>query len=249
MGSKRKSKKADEAPDLLQIMVISLFIILLAFFILLNSIAVIDDQKKLGLLDSLLGTFGVLTGGKSMMEGQGSAVALTEADTHSSHVNFSDLMVGNEEILERIRVRSDKRGTVLSIPADMLFDKWGASLTPSGEAVLSRLSKTLSKNEGPVEILGHTDNRPPMVPGGVSNRELSSLRAMAVLTYILGKGTYKKDRFAAYGWGEYQPIVTNRTRESRELNRRMDIVFVHDPPAEAPRGIFTFKNFFFKVFD
>ena len=88
-----------------------------------------------------------------------------------------------------------------------------------------------------------------MVEGVVSNRELSSIRAMEILNYILGKGGFHPDRFTAFGWGEHRPLVTNKTKETRRLNRRMDIVFVHEKPPEEPRGIFTFKKFFFKVFD
>jgi flagellar motor protein MotB len=72
---------------------------------------------------------------------------------------------------------------------------------------------------------------------------------MHVLNYVLAEGTLQKDRFTAYGWAEYRPLITNKTKETRRMNRRMDIVFVHEKPPEEPRGIFTFKKFFFKVFD
>ena len=249
MGSKKQRSEEESAPNLVQIMIISLFIILLAFFILLNTIAVVDEQKKLAVLDSLLGNFGVLTGGISIFEGRGGTVSLPDMESNSSHVDFSDMMIGAEDVIQLIRVKSDNRGTVLSIPAHLLFDKWGVTITPSGKKLLDRMIKTLSKNDYPVEIVGHTDNRPPIGEEGLSNRELSSVRAMQILKYFIDNGRFRKDRFTAYGWAEYRPLVTNKTKGTRRLNRRMNIIFVHDKPPEEPRGIFTFKKFFFKVFD
>jgi chemotaxis protein MotB len=249
MGSNKKPSNDIAPPDLVQIMTVSLFIILLAFFILLNTIAVFDDQKKLAVLDSLLGNFGALSGGESLLEGHEGTTTLPQVDKFSSHVDFSDFMNGADDLIQYIRVQSNHRGTVLSIPANLLFRQWGVKLTPSGKTVLDRLCKTIAKNDYPVEIIGHTDNRPPMLSNGASNRELSTLRAMTVLNYILRGGGFRKTRFTAYGWGEYRPMATNRTRETRALNRRMDIVFVHERSPKSPGGFFTYKKFFFKVFD
>ena len=114
MKSRRKNQDAEAGPDLVQMMTISLFIILLAFFILLNSIAVFDVQKKLLVLDSLLGNFGVLTGGMSVVEGKGREMRLPDMESLTSHVDFSDMMTGAEEIIQLIRITQDHRGTVLS---------------------------------------------------------------------------------------------------------------------------------------
>ena len=247
MASKKKKMEEVSAPNLVQIMTVSLFIILLAFFILLNTIAVIDDQKKLAVLDSLLGSFGVLTGGISVVKGSGGNMALPDMAQTSSHVDFSDLMVGNEDVIKLITVKTDHRGTVLSIPADLLFQKKTSRMKPEGLKILDGLHGTLLKNEFPVEIIGHTDNRPPQTGG--SNRELSSIRSLRILQHILNRGSIKPDRITAFGWGQYRPAVSNKTRETREHNRRMDILFVHDTVAEKPRGIFTFRKFFFNVFE
>ncbi|HIJ55057.1 MAG TPA: OmpA family protein [Deltaproteobacteria bacterium] len=237
------------AADPVQMMTISLFIILLAFFILLNTIAVIDDQKKLAVMDSLLGSFGVLTGGTSVVMGSGGNMALPEMAKISSHVDFSDLMVGNEDIIKLITVKTDYRGTVLSIPTDLLFEKKASRLKPEGLKILDGLHGAIRKNEFPVEIVGHTDNRLPQMETGVSNRELSSIRSLRILQHVLNRGSVKPDRITAFGWGQYRPVVTNKTRETREHNRRMDIQFIHDGVAEKPRGIFTFRKFFFNVFE
>ena len=249
MASKKKKTEERSEPDLVQIMTVSLFIILLAFFILLNSIAIIDDQKRLAVMDSLLGSFGVLTGGISVVKGNLGNMSLPEMAETSSHVDFSDLMVGNEDVIRLLTVKRDFRGTVLSIPADLIFEKKTSRVKPEGLKILDGLHGTLIRTEFPVEIIGHTDNRPPQMETGGSNRELSSIRSLRILQHVLNRGFIKPDRITAFGWGQYRPVVSNKTRESREHNRRMDILFVHDTVAEKPRGIFTFRKFFFNVFE
>ena len=156
-------------------------------------------------------------------------------------------MVGNEDVIKLITVKKDHRGTVLSIPADLIFEEKTSRMKPKGLKILDGLHGTLLKNEFPVEIIGHTDNRPPQTGG--SNRELSSIRSLRILQHVLNRGSIKPDRITAFGWGQYRSAVSNKTRETREHNRRMDILFVHDTVAEKPRGIFTFRKFFFNVFE
>jgi chemotaxis protein MotB len=249
MKSKKKNSEETTAPDLVQVMTVSLFIILLAFFILLNSIAVIDDEKRLAVMDSLIGNFGVLTGGLSVVKGQGGVMTLPDMENLSSHVDFSDMIVGAEDIIQLIRVSTDYRGTVMTIPAHLLFERGERRLIPPGLEILDRLGATLRKNDYPVEIIAHTDNQAPYQHPDISNRELSTLRAVNILSFLITKKGLKPERFSAFGWGSYRPIVSNRTKETREINRRVEVVFIHKRIPEKPKGIFTFRKFFFNVFD
>lgn len=246
---KKKRQSADPGIDLVMVMTISLFIILLAFFILLNSIAVIDDQKKLSVLDSLIGNFGVLTGGESVVEGRGGTMRLPDMEQMSSHIDFSDLLEGAEDLIQLVRVRTDPRGTALVLPEKALFDEGDFQLTGSGKKLLDRLCGTLHKNPDPVQIVAHTDNRAPLPGTGMTNRVLSTLQASQILGYLVGEKGLEPKRMSAWGWGEYHPIASNQTRETREMNRRIELVFVHERSPEKPKGFFTFRKFFFQVLD
>jgi len=249
MKSTRGNRESAAAPDLIQVMSISLFIILLAFFILLNTIAVFDIQKKLAVLDSLIGSFGVLTGGESVVKGRGGVMTLPDIESLSSYVDFSDMIVGAEDIVQLIRITSDHRGTVMTIPAHALFERGEVHLTLAGRKILDRLSKTIRKNKYPIEISVHTDNQPPFPRTDMSNRELSTIRATEILGYLIHEKKLRAERFLAFGWGDHRPGVSNRTKETREMNRRIEIVFIHEPEPVKPKGIFTFRKFFFNVFD
>ena len=249
MRSKKKHAENAAQPDLIQVMTISLFIILLAFFILLNTIAVFDEVKKVAVLDSLIGNFGVLIGGHSLVEGRWGVMTLPDMENLSSHVDFSDMIVGAEDIIQLIRVTSDHRGTVLTLPAEALFERGAVDPTPGGRKILDRLGNTLRRNPYPVEIAVHTDNRPNLSHADMSNRELTTLRATAILGCLVYEKNVSAERLSAIGWGDRRPIVSNRTQETRSMNRRVEIVFVHEAAPEKPRGVFTFRRFFFHVFD
>ncbi len=58
MAKKNQGSEDDGENTMIQIMTISLFIILLAFFILLNSIAVVDVKKQRIVVGSIVENFG-----------------------------------------------------------------------------------------------------------------------------------------------------------------------------------------------
>ena len=68
MNQKKKKKIDDDGADIGIVMTVSLFLILLTFFILLNSIAVLDEHRSRVAIGSLIGAFGGLPGGLSPMK-------------------------------------------------------------------------------------------------------------------------------------------------------------------------------------
>ena len=72
-----------------------------------------------------------------------------------------------------------------------------------------------------VEIGGHTDN----VGGAAMNKRLSKERAKSVALYIIEQGI-AKERFQAKGYGPDKPKATNKTKEGRARNRRVDFTII-----------------------
>jgi outer membrane protein OmpA-like peptidoglycan-associated protein len=68
-------------------------------------------------------------------------------------------------------------------------------------------------------IEGHTDN----VGDAQANVALSSKRAEAVKSYLVGKGV-SADRLSTKGLGATKPAAPNTTAEGRQQNRCVELV-------------------------
>ena len=90
---------------------------------------------------------------------------------------------------------------------------------------LDKIASILSSYpENTIMVEGHTDNVPIATKRFRDNWQLSTERALSVLSYLLRNKKLDPVRFAAAGYGEYKPIVSNDTPENKALNRRVDIV-------------------------
>jgi len=71
-----------------------------------------------------------------------------------------------------------------------------------------------------IEIDGHTDS----IGTAAYNKKLSQKRAEAIKKYMVEKGGIAADRLTAKGYGEEKPIASNKTKEGRQKNRRVEAV-------------------------
>jgi chemotaxis protein MotB len=238
-------------------MIVSLFIILLAFFIVLNSMAVIDDKRRLAALGSLIGSFGILPGGLSPGQGgemkpaaPGRVPAISDTDGGMSW--FGSGTRGTKSI----ELRTVPKGQVITINNRVLFDGNGYRIKPAGYQFLDKLCQVVAKRNYPIEITGHTDSRPADEKLVHSNQELSSLRAMEVLKFFSTVGNVDPVRLTAFGCGDTRPIASNETRQTRQRNRRVDILLAQAVLSdlegiyeENNSGFVLFKRFVFHIFN
>jgi len=100
------------------------------------------------------------------------------------------------------------------------FDK--SVLQPAGKAKLDDLASKLQGTDIEVVIAtGHTDS----TGSDAYNQKLSVRRAQAVKAYLVSKGL-PADRVLADGKGEKQPVASNKTKEGRAQNRRVEVEVV-----------------------
>lgn len=108
---------------------------------------------------------------------------------------------------------------VWKLNADTLFDFDKAVVKAQYYPLLDEIADAL-KNEPALkaEIHGHTDS----VGTNAYNQTLSVKRANAVLTYLTKKGV-AASRLTAIGFGETKPEASNKTKEGRAQNRRVEV--------------------------
>jgi len=107
------------------------------------------------------------------------------------------------------------------IQADALFDFDKSVLRPDGKkAIDDALAKIQGTDLEMVIATGHTDS----IGTEQYNQRLSERRAEAVKQYLESKGI-PASKITTIGKGESQPVATNKTKEGRQKNRRVDIEF------------------------
>ena len=117
-------------------------------------------------------------------------------------------------------------------PSEILFDVGSDELQSKGLIELSQMAKVIRKIviEIPKEIDwilrvdGHTD-KTKFLNGGKfkDNWELSQARALSVVKYFILDENLPAKRFAATGFGEFQPIDTSESDIALARNRRIEI--------------------------
>ncbi len=253
----KKKRDTDDSPkvNVGMLMTVCLFLILLTFFVLLNSIAVIDERKKIMAIGSLLGAFGSLSGGLSPLKTGESILPVSPPMTETELDVEALLLLMDKRMAGQIKIESGKDREIITINEKALFDKDKYRLKSSSYPLLDKLSDLIEEGDYPVEIVGHTDNRPAEEKGYRSNWELSTRMAIQALRYFVEKGKVLPERLTAYGCGSYKPIASNDTRQSRAQNRRVDVILNFRMPAylkriyrKGPAGVFTYKKFDFRVF-
>lgn len=107
------------------------------------------------------------------------------------------------------------------IQADALFDFDKSVVRPDGKKSIDEaLAKLNGVDLEMVIATGHTDS----IGTDAYNQKLSERRAAAVKAYLVSQGM-PASKITTIGKGESQPVATNKTKEGRQKNRRVDIEF------------------------
>ena len=115
--------------------------------------------------------------------------------------------------------------------SEVFFDTAKASLdNPEGRAELDGLATALLELEKKIpgeipwvlRVDGHTDMRGINSPQFKNNLELSVARAISVVQYLIGKGV-SPQRLVAAGFGEFQPIDSDKGEDAYRHKRRIEL--------------------------
>lgn len=114
----------------------------------------------------------------------------------------------------------------LKLPDAVLFPSGSKRLKKGGKTALIEVAKVLKEVDREFLIAGHTDDVPVKRGGRFKNNwELSTARAVTVVQLLIKEGVEPK-RLAAAGFGEFDPIKLNDSKENRAQNRRLEIILL-----------------------
>lgn len=120
-------------------------------------------------------------------------------------------------------INVDPHGCPLNQTLKLYFKSNSDKILKSSYGEVQKFAEFLKKNPGyKVKIIGHTDS----IGKAVVNMALSIKRAEAVKAALVAEGI-ESSRIVATGRGELDPIESNRTKEGRRVNRRIEIKLFH----------------------
>ena len=149
---------------------------------------------------------------------EGVAVNTDGCPLDSDHDGVIDANDKCPNTVAGVKVNSD--GCPVAMTLRLNFDTDKAVIKPEYMDKLKEYANYLKKVDSYYDILvkGYTDST-----GSASyNKKLSKMRAIAVRTKLVQFGV-NPAKIKAIGYGEEDPIATNKTKEGRYLNRRVVI--------------------------
>jgi OOP family OmpA-OmpF porin len=120
-------------------------------------------------------------------------------------------------VREKVIITEADRKVVADAIRNLEFDFGKATIRAKSYPTLNRVADLLKSKNFSLKLAGHTDNK-----GSDSyNMGLSKDRAESIKTYLVSQGV-NASRVEATGYGETQPIASNKTEAGRQKNRRVE---------------------------
>ena len=209
----------------------ALSMILLAFFIMLNSMAVIDAGRSRKAMDSLIGTFGVMPGGTS------STPASIDSTSQSMRQNTAEALLGQVERGTHrgmSLVRKGEGQAVVELEGAVAFGRGDWRLNPAFFPQLDLLAGLIRSCRCQVLIAGHTD---AVVPAsGPSNFYLSGARAAQVREFLIDATGGDPADFLAQGQASnhLHQAFAHDPKDPRHRRVEITLRFPKESPSPTP---------------
>lgn len=135
--------------------------------------------------------------------------------------------IENQNLADKLETSLTTEGLLVSIRDNVLFGSGSAEVREQDLKVAGEIAGLLIMDPPRnIIISGHTDNVPIRNSNFESNWELSVMRAVNFMKIILKNDQLDPKWFSAKGFGEFQPVAGNDTKEGRAKNRRVEILIL-----------------------
>jgi chemotaxis protein MotB len=203
--------------------------LLMAFFIMVYSMSVLNVTKFRQAAVSIRSGFGGMTKGqgRSILNSSASAAGGDTAGVSWRVLGPLVDFIDHESRQRNVTIGEDERGIVISMSSDsLLFDPGSAEVKPRALPFLDKIAEMLKSTKNEVRVEGHTCDLPPRASLYATNWELSTARATGILRYLVEQHGLPPSRFSAAGYGSMRPVAGGNSETNRARNRRVEIIIV-----------------------
>ena len=176
-----------------------LLTVLLTFFILLVSASDINVNKVQDVSSSVAEVFG-------SVKSEDRRTLLIRAIGHADGID----------------ARPVEGGVSIILPESLVYPSGSAEILHKD--ALGGVGQKLKTASGTILVEGHTDSVPVANGSFPSNWELSALRAVNVVKFLVDECGIDPGNLSAAGYADSRPVASNDSSEGRALNRRVNLI-------------------------
>ena len=217
---KRQSKppfKVDESAPFWFVTFADMITQIMAFFILMFSMSVVQETKFKAAMGSLQAWLGLLPGQPSVMQQQAGDLARARM---AALENYREGTPG-----EHIEVMTVDEGKKIAVGGKALFAEGSARLLPGSNTYLWQVADLIRGLQNRVEVRGHSAPGEAAVSGVYKDEwELGWARAEAVADFLVDECKIPANRLRVSSGGSVDPAARNLFHEETSRNRRVEVV-------------------------
>ncbi len=211
--------------------------LMLTFFVLLVSMSHMDERRKLVVLGSIIGTFGMGTSGYDTRTIKDKRTTIEPGPMND--VEDMEALKNRlwDEYNRDLDFQSNKYVDIISISDRVLFKPGETKLSPAGKKIVDTMLPILLRLKFPLLLAGHSSisfdethgNTVEALPASTNDKRLdnswkiSLFRTLSIYEYLLSRGMLP-EMLRLEAFGNYRPKYDWDTPEHRRLNRRVDFV-------------------------
>lgn len=138
-----------------------------------------------------------------------------------------DTYIKENKLETNLKTILTDEGLLITILNDIFFDSGSSEIRTKDTKFANEISELLVMNP-PRNIIvsGHTDNIPISNANFDSNWHLSVMRAVNFMKILIDNDKLDPQGFSAKGFGEFNPVAPNNTKEGRQKNRRVEVLIL-----------------------
>lgn len=236
--AKKKQHHEEHVDETWLIPYADMLTLLLALFIVMFAMSQTDNAKLQKMSEQFniifAGGTGVLSETSEAPESPAPTVpsnSEVEQDKMNAIKQLLDKEIEKSGYSDKVKTSLNTDGLEIYIQDAVLFNSGDDKVVTDIHPLLLQVSKMLQGLDNNIKVVGHTDTVPISTSRFRSNWDLSAMRAINVMSFLVDTGGLSASRFSIQGYGEQMPKFSNSTEEGRSKNRRVEICVIRKYPS------------------